>query len=137
MSKTISWDCPNCKKLALVQAKAGALLCPHCQENCGRVDDQENFPESCPRCSCSQFYLVKDFNQAFGCLIMLVGIVLVPRTYGLSLPAMALLDWLLFRRIPSLGICYRCGAEFRGFKIPEHIKPFIHHIGAKYDRKRR
>lgn len=135
--KTISWDCPSCKKLSVAPAKTGALICPHCNENCGRVDHDELFPESCPRCSCTQFYLVKDFNQAFGCLIMLIGIILVPRTYGLSLPAMALLDWFLFRRIASVAVCYRCGAEFRGFKIPEHIKPFIHHIGAKYDRKRK
>ncbi len=135
--KTISWDCPSCKKLCCVPAQAGSLICPHCCESCGRVDSNDLFPNSCPRCSCSQFYLVKDFNQALGCLIMLIGIVLVPRTYGLSLPAMALVDWFLFRRIPSVAICYRCGAEFRDFDIPKHIKPFIHQIGVKYDRKRK
>ena len=141
--KTISWDCPHCKKVALVQAKAGALVCPHCNENCGRlgplgerVDNEEHFPEACPRCSCTQFYLVKDFNQALGCTMMLIAIVLVPKTYGLSLVGMWLIDLLLFKRIPSAALCYRCGAEFRGFKLPEHIKPFIHHIGVKYDRKR-
>ena len=136
MNKTISWDCPSCQKPAVVEPRTGALICPHCQEDCGRVDDAEHFPESCPRCSCTQFYLVKDFNQAYGCVMMLIAIVLVPKTYGLSLPAMWLLDVMLFRRVPSAGICYRCGAEFRGFPIPEHIKPFIHHIGVKYDRKR-
>ncbi len=133
--KTISWACPHCKKVALVEAKAGALVCPHCQEDCGRVDD-EYFPKECPRCSCSQFYLVKDFNQGYGCLIMLIGILLVPRTYGLSLPAVWLLDLFLFKRVPAVVNCYLCGAEFRGFEIPEHIKPFIHQIGVKYDRKR-
>lgn len=133
---TISWDCPKCKQYATVTAKSGTLFCPHCQEPCGRVDDDSRFPEACPRCSCTQFYLVKDFNQALGCLIMLIGIILVPRTYGLSLPAMAAIDWFLFKRIKSAAVCYRCGAELRGFKIPDHIKPFIHHIGAKYDRKK-
>ncbi len=101
------------------------------------VNDLDQIFQTCPVCPGKQFYLDKDFNQALGCAIMLLGIVFVPMTYGLSLPAMALIDWLLYRRIPFMAICYRCGAEFRGFTFPEHFKPFLHHIGSKYDRYRK
>ena len=66
---------------------------------------------------------------------MLIGIVLVPKTYGLSLPVFALLDWLIYRRIPDVVVCYRCSAEFLGFPDSGRFKPFMHHIGMKYDRK--
>lgn len=67
---------------------------------------------------------------------MLIAIVLVPLTYGLSLAAFALVDFILRRRIKSMVVCYRCGAEFRGFTPPAQLKPFMHHIGLKYDKTR-
>ncbi len=65
---------------------------------------------------------------------MLIGIVLVPITYGLSLPAFALIDWFLHRRVATVINCYKCGSEFRGFKNENDFKPFMHHIGLKYDK---
>ena len=67
---------------------------------------------------------------------MIVGIVLVPLTYGLSLPVFALIDWFLHKRVPTIINCYKCGCEFRGFKNEEKFKPFLHHIGLKYDKYR-
>ena len=64
---------------------------------------------------------------------MLVGMAMVPWTYGLSLPVVALVDWIVYKRIPALVVCYKCLSEFRGFKIPSHFKPFMHHIGARYE----
>lgn len=138
MTKTISWDCVHCKNYVTAPIRKGAVICPQCQAAGDPIAaDDFNF-EQCPLCPCSQFYTSKDFNQALGCAIMLIGIVFVPMTYGLSLPAMALIDWLLYRKIPLIAICYRCGAEFRGFrKLPEHFRPFLHHIGEKYDRYRK
>ena len=65
-----------------------------------------------------------------------VGIALVPVTYGLSLPVFALVDWVIYRKVPKLTACYRCGSEFRGFTDPKCFKPFMHHIGLKYDKYR-
>ena len=65
-----------------------------------------------------------------------VGIVLVPWTFGLSLPVFALLDWLLYRRVPSVIVCYKCGGEFYNFQTVKIFKPFLHHIGLKYDKYR-
>jgi len=67
---------------------------------------------------------------------MLIGIILVPWTYGLSLPVFASIDWLLHKRVATIVNCYKCGTEFRGFSNLKHFKPFMHPIGLKYDKYR-
>lgn len=136
--QTISCDCPDCKKYFKIAFLPGAILiCPTCNKDYGRVSPEHDPFTSCPLCQCKQFYIQKDFNQLIGCLVMLIGIVLVPKSYGLSLPVFALIDWLLYRKVKTMVICYKCGAEFRGFSVPENLKPFLHHIGAKYDKFRK
>ena len=132
---SISRECPSCKKFSkIILSENFSIICPQCSGEWGKVQKFENVFDRCPICQCRQFYLQKDFNQALGCLIMLIGIVLVPWTYGLSLPVFALFDWILHQRVPSIVVCYKCLSEFRGFKIPSHFKSFMHHIGARYDK---
>lgn len=131
----IARTCKKCEKYISVNvSEKSEWKCTSCSETY-QLGDKEKVFEKCPFCDCRQFYIQKDFNQALGCLIMLVGIVLVPKTYGLSLVVFSILDWLLYRRIQTIVLCYKCGAEFKGFKIPQHLKSFLHHIGEKYDRK--
>ena len=112
------------------------LFCPKCRKSWGRIDSFEKIFDACPVCQCRQFYTSKDFNQALGCLIMAIGIIFVPWTYGLSLPVFALIDWLLHKRVPSIINCYRCGTEFRDIPCSKPFKLFMHHIGLKYDKYR-
>ena len=136
--KSISRHCPQCKQYATIEMhEQSALVCPQCSHSWGKADTLSEMFDYCPVCQCRQFYTSKDFNQFAGCLIMLVGIVLVPFTYGLSLPVFALGDWLLVKRVEALINCYKCGSEFRGFTGEiKRFKPFIHHIGLKYDKYR-
>ena len=63
-----------------------------------------------------------------------MGALFVPVTYGLSLVVVLLVDLILYRRVAELIVCYKCGAEFRGFgPIPETIELFNHHIGELYE----
>ena len=134
---TIARHCPACKKYSQIPVKnLQDLQCPFCHHAWGRLEDPQKIFERCPVCTCRQFYTVKDFNQLLGFLVMGVGIVLVPKTYGLSLPVFAFIDWLLYRFVPTIAACYRCGSEFRGFEIPQQFKPFMHPIGLKYDKYR-
>ena len=133
---TIGRHCEQCKKFSEIELKDVSLLsCPHCSVHWGEVKTINEILQNCPVCGCRQFYQQKDFNQGVGCLIMLVGIGLVSWTYGLSLPVFSLIDWLIYRKIPSMAVCYRCGAEFKGFD-PSSLKSFKHHIGLKYDKFR-
>ena len=134
---SVARDCPQCQKYSQVPfASQTELRCPVCSQKWSTAEDVSRIFESCLFCQCRQFYLQKDFNQALGCLVMLTGIILVPWTYGLSLPFVAFVDWLFYKRVPTLVVCYRCGAEFRGFVTLKHFKPFLHHIGLKYDKYR-
>ena len=138
MPPTITWQCPQCKTHAEIDCVLGQpLVCPACSKEWGKPAPDKDIFESCPICQTTQFYIQKDFNRLAGCLILLVGILLVPKTYGLSLPFFAGIDWFIYRRIKTMVICYRCGAEFRGVAFPAgRFKPFMHHIGMKYDKYR-
>jgi len=92
--------------------------------------------DKCPCCAGRQFYTDKDFNQVIGWIFLGIAIILVPATYGLSLGVLALLDFLLRKRVKTMAVCYKCGAEFRDIPIPAQFKPFMHHIGLKYDKYR-
>lgn len=135
--KTLSRFCDNCKKYGRIDLNNNMLVnCPHCSKEWAKIEDVANILERCPVCTCRQFYVDKDFNQILGFVIMGIGIVLVPFTYGLSLPVFALIDWIIYKKVPRLIACYRCGSEYRAFEIPPQLKPFMHHIGLKYDKYR-
>jgi len=111
------------------------LSCVFCGSLFGELTP--GFPfDNCAICLGKQFYVQKDFNRALGCAIVLVGIALVPASYGLSLPLVALIDWLLYRRVSTMTICYRCGAEYRDLDSPKRFKPYVHAIAMKYDKYR-
>ena len=132
---SISRQCEGCDDYFQVEVVPGQkLACPGCKKTWGAVNSIEKIFDSCVSCQCNQFYTQKDFNQAAGCFVVLVGIALVPFSYGLSLPIFAGIDWLVYKRVPTMVVCYRCGNEFRGFKIPDHLKNFMHHIGVRYDK---
>ena len=138
MSQTIARHCKKCKQYLIVEISANIFIqCPKCHDPWGTIKNPQNIFDYCPICDCRQFYLSKDFNQFLGCSIMLVGIILVPWTYGISLPIFALIDWLLHRKVATIINCYHCGTEFRGFNDEQkRFKPFLHPIGLKYDKYR-
>ena len=139
MKPSIARHCPSCKNYAQVSILENAnmeIVCPQCHTKWGAVSDAANVFDSCPICQCRQFYNTKDFNQFVGCFVMFIGIILVPLTYGLSLPVFAFIDWLLHKRVKTITCCYRCGSEFRNFPKSDQFKPFMHHIGLKYDKYR-
>jgi len=45
-------------------------------------------------------------------------------------------NWLLAKRVKTLINCYKCGTEFHNINITNSLKPFLHHIGLKYDKFR-
>ena len=137
MTASIAYTCSQCRKYSQVKIIEEILLtCPQCTKEWGILKDVQTIFEHCVVCQCRQFYTQKDFNQALGCLIMILGIVLVPWTYGLSLPFFWLIDFIMHRKVAPMAVCYQCGCEFRGFAIPKQLKPFMHHIGVKYERNR-
>jgi hypothetical protein len=89
--------------------------------------------ERCPACDGALLYVQRDFNQKAGLAVVIVGAVLAPFTYYLSLVAAALIDAGLYLLLPEITVCYRCHAHFRGFaRNPAHAA-FDLHIAEQYN----
>lgn len=87
---------------------------------------------SCPSCGAKDLYLQKDFPRKIALVIVGFGIVTVPWTYGFSLIIVALIDFILFRRVPWMTVCYKCRASYRGVPINPAHKEFDRHIDELY-----
>ena len=92
--------------------------------------------EECPICGCRRFFRQKAFPRVLGIGLVVIGALLVPFTYGVSLMVLALVDLLIYRAVPLMAVCYLCRAEFRGVPIPDRILPFRHHMAEGYERRR-
>jgi len=121
-------ECEVCKKTQSFSESSDCAECKSPQLFTNPLDFTE-----CPVCGCKHLYRKKDFNQAIGCIIILIGAVLVPWTYGLSLLVLSLVDYLLYRRIKDSAECYKCKSEFKDTDIPDHLKSFDHHIAELYE----
>ncbi|MBT7872385.1 MAG: hypothetical protein HN647_03710 [Candidatus Marinimicrobia bacterium] len=123
-------DCEKCNKVKTLPEDG--FSCDRC-ENPDLINRSFDFKE-CPVCGGKQFYKRKDFNSALGCIMVLIGALFVPLTYGLSLLVVAILDWALYRKISNSVVCYLCKAEFKKFgNIPEFINVFDHHTAELYE----
>lgn len=88
----------------------------------------------CPECGCKHLYKKKNFNQAIGCIIILIGALLVPITYGLSLLVLFIVDLYLYKKVEDSIECYKCKSEFTNVSIPEDLLDFDHHIAEIYEK---
>ena len=77
-------QCESCDAALAGRPQQGALQCPAC----GRrypVGEAAARLEQCPICDCRRFFRQKAFPRAIGIGLVVVGAVLVPFTYGVSL----------------------------------------------------
>ena len=89
----------------------------------------------CPQCQCKHLYLQKDFPRKIAIAIVILGIITVPWTLGISLIVVAAIDFVIYQFTPWMLVCYRCKAEYRGQKhTPEH-QEFDRHIDELYKYK--
>lgn len=114
--------CGVCKEAKWLPAPPSCRRCDAPHLLAGELDFSR-----CPACGGADFYRQKDFNQVLGYGVIIVGAILVPYTYGLSLLVLGLVDLLLYHRVADLIVCYRCGSLYRGFKVDRvAIEPFDH-----------
>ncbi len=113
-------ECDNCQQAIPIAAE-------------GWSDDPPAV-EICPICGCRHLYRQRDFNRGLGCLLVLVGAVLVPWTYGLSLVVLSLVDLALYYRLQEAVVCYRCDTVFRDARPGPRQKDFdlLKHDVLKY-----
>lgn len=119
------------------------FLCTHCERRvariagepahaCERCDTATSVvapPEStiigrCAACDHEQLYFQKDFNRTTGIALVAVGAVFLPWTYGISLLAVTILDYIIWRVVKDVIVCYECQAVHRGYPHNPELKPF-------------
>lgn len=95
----------------------------------------------CAHCANPELYSRKDVPQQIGCAVVLAGIILATVAYVLwdfpgafvVFASVALLDFLIYRQLSQVVVCYRCHAEFRRFpENPDH-GPFDMHRAEEYE----
>ncbi|HKY31314.1 MAG TPA: hypothetical protein VJV23_02175 [Candidatus Polarisedimenticolia bacterium] len=120
----IRFVCPSCGKgsPALAIPSSGGLpsrlTCPSCRSPLPVRTPEAARPGPlavCPLCGDDKLYVRKDLDQKVGCAVIAAGAALVPWTYGLSLAVCAAADWILYRALPTVTVCYVCAARYRGF----------------------
>ena len=87
---------------------------------------------TCRACVAKDFYLQKDFPRKIALAIVAAGIITVPWSYGISLLIVAFIDFILFRRTKWMTVCYKCRAEYRGFKMNPAHQEFDRHLEELY-----
>ena len=132
----VTFRCPQCDRLAelpLADDRA-EIACPACQAHWpvpeGAIAGGQ--VTRCIVCPSSELFVRKDFSQALGIAIVVVGFVVssifwyfrMPLwTYGV-LFATALIDVVLYFTVGNLLQCYRCQAQYRGVAGLDSHEPF-------------
>ena len=98
-------------------------------ENCGSESGVTAPPdqaiiERCAACGHDELYFQKDFNRKTGIALVVVGAVFVPWTWGLSLLAVTILDYAVWRIVKDVIVCYRCQAVHRGYPANPALQPY-------------
>lgn len=141
--RSLAVPCGACG--AFVEARLGpaseparlphALACASCDAAIelphGQHLDAEGVLDGCPACDYHTLCIQKDVNPRLGVAIVVVSFAALLFS-GLTIPQMlvalvglALLDLALMRFVVRrLLICYRCKAQFRGFRPGPTCRPF-------------
>jgi hypothetical protein len=117
-----SWQCARCDhRLPLTGSPNGTL-------------------QSCLVCGNHEIYRKKEFPHRLGITILTLAILasLVPYYLRYILATWAILigsavfDGVLYLLVGDVSVCYRCGAEYRGFASNPQHKPFELGVGERY-----
>jgi hypothetical protein len=146
----LTFECPNCGGVGSVAPVevTPSVHCPGCEQPHALRRDafDEGSLRACAWCGTEDLYLQKDFPQGLGLAIVIVGFAIstvfwyyeMPIPAYLVLLASALLDMVLYYKVPDVTICYRCLGQYRGAgaKPAGRFGPFDLAIGERYRQER-
>jgi len=122
--------CPSCHTRQSFSPPAAKKVakCTSCEQNLFEFPTdnliKSEILDQCPVCGTEHLYRQRDFNRKLGIALVVVGAILAPFTYGVSLIVLALVDWIIYRSVGEIGCCYQCGAVFRKLSRVDQLKPF-------------
>ena len=92
----LSWTCAACGEANASRPAGDGVACDSCGTAVAVEEPHRQFRQ-CAVCSSTRLYRQRDFSRFLGLAVVVVGAVLVPFTYGLSLPVVFLIDLILYR----------------------------------------
>jgi hypothetical protein len=139
---TVLFTCKKCGSGIYVypNVESKKIVCEVCQQ-----DQEVNFNEDhtngilkdCPGCARKDFYSQKDFNRKIGVILFIITAIIStvlfamgfgPQWYLSTFIILYVLDFLLFRKLNMIAICYKCEAIFRDVKNISDIPGFNHEM---------
>jgi len=141
----IRFACPVCDRPARLDLPGPAeWRCPGCDHAQPLPDAAPRSFPACAACGNGELYRKKDFPHGLGllllggaCLAFLVTSYLYHQWLAWAiLLGSFLIDGVLYLLVGDVVVCYRCGAQHRGFPVnPEH-RPYELTIGERYRQER-
>ncbi len=146
----LTYQCAGCHAVNHVPSLESAerVTCQRCGAGHSLHHDtiKDGKLRACPSCATIDLYIQKDFPQGLGLFIVIVGFVISTVFWYLERPLFtylillgsALLDMVLYYRVPDVTICYRCLGQVRGAGANPGgaIHPFDLAIGERYRQER-
>jgi uncharacterized protein (DUF983 family) len=145
MSLRVRLKCPECERWNRLQlANLRSWQCPHCDHL--QTFNREVDPElpQCAVCGNRELYKKKDFPHWLGLTILTLACLAFlwahwkydPLIAWAILIGSAAFDGLFYLWVRDVVVCYRCGAEHRGFTPGDDHKPFELTIAERYRQER-
>ncbi|MBT3984373.1 MAG: hypothetical protein HOE90_23660 [Bacteriovoracaceae bacterium] len=107
---------------------AKCSICSHETNVKFNADHEKGNLLCCPLCERQDFYKQKDFNRKIGVTLFVLAAIASIWTYGISFIILYLFDLLLFKKLGSIVICYKCGTIFRKVGNLASISGFNHEM---------
>ena len=122
---SVHFLCTQCEQRLARTAGEPPSACDHCGAATSVVAHPEDaIIDRCAACAHEQLYFQKDFNRRTGIALVVVGAVFVPWTYGISLLAVTILDYIVWRVVKDVIVCYQCQAVHRAYPANPALQPF-------------
>jgi len=120
---SVHFLCTQCE--ARLARETTAQPCEHCGAASSVVAPPPgSIISRCAACDHQELYFQKDFNRKTGIALVVIGSILAPFTYFISLVVVTLLDWTICRMVKDVIVCYECQAVHRGYPPNPAIQPF-------------
>jgi hypothetical protein len=121
---SVNFLCPHCETRQAREAGESARVCDHCEKvTFVTAPAAGSIIEQCAACEHRELYFQKDFNRTTGIALIALGAVFVPWTI-LPLIGITILDYVVWRVVKDVIVCYECQAVHRGYPANPALKPF-------------
>ena len=125
---SVSFLCPRCDSMLNSRLDAREAGCPSCGARISLrqpgIEPSSGSVSHCLICGSEALYIQKDFNRKLGLVVVSAGAIVVFWDFWWGLAVLVLLalgDFLLYRLLPDVTVCYGCKSVYRGVpRNPDH-----------------